>query len=103
MKFSQIRTGQQFIWNGEAYVKQTPLIASHLETGKSKMVPKYVSVEPVDGESETSAIKGPEDVLEYVMNELSLSVMASTLSDAAKQLVLDEIKRLKKDVSEKIN
>ena len=40
MKFSLLEIGQQFIYQGECYVKATPVVAHHCKTGKSKLIPR---------------------------------------------------------------
>ena len=45
MKFSHLKVGERFLLKGELYVKATPLLANHADTGVNKVVPKYMSVE----------------------------------------------------------
>lgn len=45
MKFQYLKIGQQFHYQGETYVKATPLIASHAETGQQKLIPRYAEIQ----------------------------------------------------------
>ena len=44
MKFHELPVGQQFEFEGETYVKSAPLIASHVQSGKQKFMPRYAPV-----------------------------------------------------------
>ncbi len=44
MKFSLLAVGQQFEYQGETYIKSTPLIAHHVETGEPKLIPRSATV-----------------------------------------------------------
>ena len=48
MKFQQVKIGQQFEYQGDIYVKHSPLVASHAETGKQKLIPRYAAVVVTD-------------------------------------------------------
>lgn len=48
MKFQHLKIGQQFHYQGESYLKTTPLIASHAETGVQKLIPRYAEIELLD-------------------------------------------------------
>jgi hypothetical protein len=48
MKFQHLKIGQQFHYQGETYLKNTPLIASHAETGNQKLIPRYAEIELLD-------------------------------------------------------
>ena len=45
MKFQHLKIGQQFNYQGETYVKATPLVASHAETGQQKLIPRYAEIQ----------------------------------------------------------
>lgn len=45
MKFQHLKIGQQFSYQGETYVKSTPLVASHAETGQQKLIPRYAEIQ----------------------------------------------------------
>ncbi len=45
MKFQYLKIGQQFRYQGETYVKTTPLVASHAESGANKLIPRYAEIE----------------------------------------------------------
>lgn len=44
MKFQQLKIGQQFEYQGNIYVKSSPLLASHTETGEQKLIPRYAAI-----------------------------------------------------------
>ncbi|MCW9023126.1 MAG: hypothetical protein OQK73_00450 [Gammaproteobacteria bacterium] len=44
MKFSQVAIGQVFEYEGEQYRKTTSLVASHVESGNQKLIPRYVDL-----------------------------------------------------------
>jgi len=44
MKFKLLGIGQKFEYQGELYVKTSPLIASNMETGHNKMIPAYAAL-----------------------------------------------------------
>ena len=44
MKFQQLKIGQQFEYQGDFYVKSSPLVASHAETGEQKLIPRYAAI-----------------------------------------------------------
>ncbi|VAW57095.1 hypothetical protein MNBD_GAMMA07-39 [hydrothermal vent metagenome] len=103
MKFSQLKIGEHFIWNEEPYIKATPLVAHHSETGASKIVPKYVNIELAETRSKNEkGLSKPDDMLEYLVSELSDAIQISTLSDAAKTFVLSEIENVKIKAVKKI-
>ncbi len=106
MKFSQLKAGDHFILEGEAYIKSTPLIASHIETGKQKMVAKYINVELVSATTQakdSNKLKTAEEALDYFIACLSRAISSSTLSAAAKELVQNEIDKAKLETNGKIS
>jgi hypothetical protein len=48
MKFQHLKIGQQFSYQGETYVKSTPLVASHTETGQQKLIPRYADIQVLE-------------------------------------------------------
>ena len=48
MKFKLLSVGQKFEYDGEIYVKTSPLIASNIETGHNKMIPAYATLKLLD-------------------------------------------------------
>ncbi len=44
MKFQQLKIGQQFEYQGDFYVKSSPLVASHAKTGEQKLIPRYAAI-----------------------------------------------------------
>ncbi len=48
MKFQHVKIGQQFEYQGKRYVKSSPLVASHAETGEQKLIPRYATIVVMD-------------------------------------------------------
>lgn len=46
MKFSLIEPGQHFSFNGEEYIKSSPLVANHHQTGEQKFFRRADNVQP---------------------------------------------------------
>lgn len=44
MKFQSLAIGQKFTWNGDTWVKTSPLVATRYESDVQKLVPRYVEV-----------------------------------------------------------
>ncbi|MDZ7660799.1 hypothetical protein [Thiohalophilus sp.] len=44
MKFSLLAVGQQFEYQGETYIKSTPLIAHQVDTGEQRLIPRSATV-----------------------------------------------------------
>ena len=44
MKFKLLSIGQKFEYEGDIYVKTSPLIASNIKTSHNKMIPRYASL-----------------------------------------------------------
>jgi len=44
MKFSLLAVGQQFEYQGETYIKSTPLIAHQVDTGEQRLIPRSANV-----------------------------------------------------------
>jgi len=68
MKFKLLSIGQKFEYDGEIYVKTSPLIASNIKTGHNKMIPRYVTLILLDhtGNSEQQTNKeaiDPQEIL----------------------------------------
>ena len=62
MKFQHLKIGQQFSYQGETYVKSTPLVASHAETGEQKLIPRYATIVVTDIASATENKKPVRDL-----------------------------------------
>ena len=48
MKFQQLKIGQAFGYEGDFFVKTSPLVASHAETGEQKLIPRYAVIAVTD-------------------------------------------------------
>jgi hypothetical protein len=56
MKFKLLSIGQKFKFQDEVYVKTSPLIASNVETGQNKMIPRYATLILLDNTNEKQQI-----------------------------------------------
>ena len=54
MKFKLLSIGQKFEYEGETFVKTSPLVASNVKTSHNKMIPRYASLKLLD---ETGSVK----------------------------------------------
>lgn len=48
MKFKLLSIGQKFEYEGDVYIKTSPLIASNVETSHNKMIPRYAMLTLLD-------------------------------------------------------
>ena len=48
MKFKLLSIGQKFEYEGEIFVKTSPLVASNIKTGHNKMIPRYAVLKLLD-------------------------------------------------------
>lgn len=68
MKFKLLSVGQKFKYDGEVYVKTSPIVASNVETGHNKMIPAYATLTLLDnsGEEKQSTTKESVDAKEIL-------------------------------------
>lgn len=52
MKFKLLSIGQKFEYEGESYVKTSPLIACNIKTSHNKMIPRYAVLKLLDDSDE---------------------------------------------------
>ena len=48
MKFKLLSIGQKFEYEGEVYIKTSPLIANNIKTSHNKMIPRYAILKLLD-------------------------------------------------------
>ena len=48
MKFKLLSIGQKFEYQGETYIKTSPLIASNVKTSNNKMIPRSATLTLLD-------------------------------------------------------
>ena len=48
MKFKLLSIGQKFEYDGEVYVKTSPVVASNVKTSENKMIPRYATLTLLD-------------------------------------------------------
>jgi hypothetical protein len=81
MKFSQLAIGQRFAWQGQTWVKSTPLQADPVEGGKRRLVPRSATVEPLEIESETDTPPARPSQIPVERLEQAMDVFGRELSD----------------------
>lgn len=62
MKFKLLSIGQRFKFEDEVYVKTSPIVASNVETGHNKMIPRYATLTLLDNNSEDVAVVSNETI-----------------------------------------
>ena len=89
MKFQHLKVGQKFEYQGYIYVKSSPLLASHAETGEQKLIPRYAAI-VVTEISTAPADKKPAKSL----NAQQVQVAFNTFYDS----YLDSLQKLKPEI-----
>lgn len=51
LKFPRLPLGQRFEFRGELFIKTGPVVATHVETGRQKFMPRFAEVLPADAPS----------------------------------------------------
>lgn len=79
MKFSLLAVGQQFEYQGETYIKSTPLIAHQVDTGEQRLIPRSANVvsadapamaqPPVDSDIEAEQLRAAFTELEQELHQ----------------------------------
>lgn len=61
MKFNLLSIGQKFEYEGETFVKTSPLVASNVKTSHNKMIPRYAVLKLLDetGSGKQQALNEP--------------------------------------------
>ncbi len=62
MKFQQLEMGARFEYQGKLYVKEGPVAAREVESGKSRMIPRYALLKPVAESPKGGAKAAPKMV-----------------------------------------
>ena len=62
MKFKLLSIGQRFRFEDEVYVKTSPIVASNVETGHNKMIPRYATLTLLNNNSEDVAVVSNETI-----------------------------------------
>ena len=75
MKFSQIRIGQRFRYNGQVYRKATPLMANPENGEQQRLIPRSAIIELLDGPPPEPESVAPDQIpvarLDPVMAQLA--------------------------------
>ena len=115
MKFQHLKVGQKFEYQGNSYVKSSPLLATHSESGEQKLIPRYATVVVTDSTLPPHAKDSESNIssdkirfafdkfydcvqdsllkLEYELEADTLTSMQQRLATARQQF-LDELARL---------
>ena len=73
MKFKLLSIGQKFKYQDEVYVKTSPIVASNIETGHNKMIPRYATLTLLDNSGENIQAPSKETVnAEEMLKEFNL-------------------------------
>ena len=98
MKFKLLSIGQKFKFEDEVYVKTSPIVASNVETGHNKMIPRYAVLTLLDNSSEEiqPAIKEPVAV-DKVLTQFNLfyenCITVLDKNDVLAPIIKDELDR----------
>ena len=92
MKFKLLSTGQKFEFEGEVYVKISPIIASNVDTAHNRMIPRYAVVKLLDQSGKEEKISKEQVNAVSVMDAFNqfYEKCLKTLED--KDLLVPEIK-----------
>lgn len=72
MKFKLLSIGQKFEYEGETYVKTSPLIASNTKTNQNKIIPRYVTLTLLDEIGGTKKIKNETINTQNILNAFNV-------------------------------
>jgi len=100
MKFKLLSIGQKFEYEGDVYVKTSPLIASNIETSHNKMIPRYATLKLLDQEgTKEQHIKQDSINTQEVLNAFNIfyATCIETLenSEILVPLIKDELDKAK--------
>jgi len=62
MKFKLLSVGQKFKYQDDIYVKTSPIVASNVETGHNKMIPRYAVLTLLDNSGENIQTPSKESI-----------------------------------------
>lgn len=102
MKFKLLSIGQKFEYEGESYVKTSPLIACNIKTSHNKMIPRYAMLTLLDDTgTKKQQIKSETINSQEILNAFNLfyEKCISTLekNDVLVPLIKDEFDKAKDD------
>ena len=86
MKFQQLEIGQAFEYQGDSYVKSSPLVASHAETGKQKLIPRYAAIVTTESSSSPDDTK-PARNLNSKQVQIAFDKFYDCYLDSLQQLI----------------
>lgn len=107
MKFKLLSIGQKFEYEGDVYIKTSPLIASNIETSHNKMIPRYAMLTLLDdAEISKQEIKKETVNSQEILNSFN-SFYESCISTLEKNNVLipqikDELDKARDDFIQNI-
>lgn len=96
MKFKLLSIGQRFKYEGEVYVKTSPIVASNVDTGHNKMIPRYAVLTLLDnsGENVQSVSEEPistKDTLLAFNNFYEKCIVTLEKNDVLVPVIKDEL------------
>ena len=104
MKFKQLNIGQQFEYQQQTYIKTTPLLAKHSETGEQKLIPRYADL---NIEEVNTADKAPNEALSAEALKKSLHQhkrsITQTLAELSDKLNNNELAELNQQIEDTYN
>lgn len=68
MKFNHLNIGQKFEFDGNVYIKTSPLIASDATTGSNRMIPRYANLTLVNEADSQPEKKATGTSIEHELN-----------------------------------
>ena len=93
MKFHQFKIGQQFEYQDQTFVKTTPLVATQIETGEQKLIPRYVELNTNEKQEVTNNTSMPE---------LTIALVSHAIEQHEKEL-MDITKMIKNSMTGNIS
>lgn len=113
MKFQHLSIGQEFRYQDETYIKVSPMVANHTESGASRLIPRYAEILPCSrsGTPDSLAIKSTLEPSElqrafdqfHNACQKSLDVLAGQVDDPVLSAIRDKISQASNDLFRKLS
>lgn len=102
MKFKLLTIGQKFEYEGESYVKTSPLIACNINTSHNKMIPRYAMLTLLDDtgtkkQQITNEIINSQEILDAFNLFYEKCISTLEKNDVLVPLIKDEFDKAKDD------
>ena len=93
MKFKLLSIGQKFKFKNEVYIKTSPLVASNIETGQNKLIPRYSTLILLDDSgTNEQQLKKEEVNAQETLNAFNLFYEKCITALEQKDILIPEIK-----------